>query len=114
MAYLVAMQVGAAFLIAGFAWASKLSGSLDFSAFGGALSAPGPVSFGLFLLVLIGFGTKAGFVPMHTWLPLAHPAAPTGVSALMSGVMIKTGIYGILRFLLLGGVPNISLAYVSC
>lgn len=111
LTYLVAMQVGAAFLIAGFAWASKLSGSLDFSAFGPALSAPGPVSFGLFLLVLIGFGTKAGFVPFHTWLPLAHPAAPTGVSAVMSGVMIKTGIYGILRFLLLGGVPNVALAY---
>jgi hydrogenase-4 component B len=111
LAYLVAMQVGAAFLIAGFAWASSLSGSLDFAAFGAALSAPGPVSFGLFLLFLIGFGTKAGFVPLHTWLPLAHPAAPTGVSAVMSGVMIKTGIYGILRMLLLGGVPNVALAY---
>ncbi len=70
------------------------------------------VPVALFLLFFVGFGTKAGFVPLHTWLPLAHPAAPTGVSALMSGVMIKTGIYGILRVLLLGGGPDRGLAYV--
>jgi formate hydrogenlyase subunit 3/multisubunit Na+/H+ antiporter MnhD subunit len=50
-----------------------------------------------FLLALVGFGAKAGFVPMHVWLPEAHPAAPSPVSALMSGVMLKTAIYGILR-----------------
>ncbi len=110
--YLTAMQAGAACLIAGFAWVASLSGSADFASFKSALGAPGPASFGLFVLFLAGFGIKAGFVPLHTWLPLAHPAAPTGVSAVMSGVMIKTGIYGILRILLLGGVPHPILAYV--
>jgi len=50
-----------------------------------------------FLLALFGFGAKAGLVPMHVWLPEAHPAAPSPVSALMSGVMLKTAIYGLLR-----------------
>ena len=59
----------------------------------------------VFFTALIGFGTKAGIVPLHVWLPYAHPAAPSHVSALMSGVMIKMGIYGMLRvyFDLLGG-----------
>src|SRR6187549_2159111 len=50
-----------------------------------------------FVLALIGFGTKAGIVPLHVWLPYAHPAAPSHISALMSGVMIKTAIYALLR-----------------
>ena len=61
----------------------------------------------VFLLALFGFGTKAGIVPLHVWLPLAHPVAPSHVSALMSGVVIKMGIYGLLRVVLdlLGGGP---------
>ena len=60
----------------------------------------------MLLLALVGFGFKAGFVPFHFWLPPAHAAAPSHVSALMSGVVIKTGIYGLLRVLLmLGGAP---------
>jgi formate hydrogenlyase subunit 3/multisubunit Na+/H+ antiporter MnhD subunit len=55
----------------------------------------------LFLCFFIGFAIKAGFVPFHTWLPYAHPAAPSHVSGIMSGVVIKIGIYGILRMLLL-------------
>jgi len=54
---------------------------------------------------VVGFGTKAGFVPLHVWLPEAHPAAPSHVSAVMSGVMIKTGIYGLVRLLVLLGPP---------
>ena len=50
-----------------------------------------------FLLALFGFGAKAGLLPLHVWLPEAHPAAPSPVSALMSGVMLKTAIYGMLR-----------------
>jgi len=50
-----------------------------------------------FLFALIGFGTKAGIVPLHIWLPYAHPAAPSNVSALMSGVMIKTAIFMMIR-----------------
>jgi len=59
----------------------------------------------LFLLAVVGFGTKAGFMPLHVWLPEAHPAAPSHVSALMSGVMIKTGIYGLLRAFTFLGTP---------
>jgi len=61
----------------------------------------------IFILVLLGFGSKAGVVPLHVWLPRAHPAAPSHVSALMSGVMLKLGIYGLLRVVLdlLGGGP---------
>jgi hydrogenase-4 component B len=61
----------------------------------------------IFLLAFLGFGSKAGIVPLHVWLPRAHPAAPSHVSALMSGVMIKLGVFGILRVVLdlLGGGP---------
>ncbi len=61
----------------------------------------------IFLLALLGFGAKAGIVPLHIWLPMAHPVAPSHVSALMSGVVIKMGIYGLLRVALdlLGGGP---------
>ena len=61
----------------------------------------------VFLLALLGFGSKAGIMPLHVWLPRAHPAAPSHVSALMSGVMIKLGVYGLLRvgLDLLGGGP---------
>ena len=61
----------------------------------------------IFLLALLGFGSKAGLIPLHVWLPKAHPAAPSHISALMSGVMIKLGVYGILRVALdlLGGGP---------
>ncbi len=61
----------------------------------------------IFLLAFLGFGSKAGIVPLHVWLPRAHPAAPSHVSALMSGVMIKMGVYGLLRVALdlLGGGP---------
>ncbi len=57
----------------------------------------------IFISALTGFGLKAGFIPFHIWLPLAHPAAPSHVSALMSGIMIKMGIYGIIRVLLFLG-----------
>jgi formate hydrogenlyase subunit 3/multisubunit Na+/H+ antiporter MnhD subunit len=69
---------------------------------------PSPmIAAGAFLLALIGAGSKAGLVPLHVWLPLAHPAAPSHVSALMSGVMTKVAIYGFLRltFDLLGPQP---------
>lgn len=109
--YLVAMQIGAACLLAAFAWISMRSGNPDFASFGAVFSSDGFAPTAMFLLFFAGFGLKAGFLPFHTWLPQAHPAAPTGVSALMSGVMIKTGIYGILRILLLGGGRDPVLGY---
>lgn len=60
----------------------------------------------IIVLFLIGFGVKAGTVPLHVWLPLAHPAAPTPASAVLSGVMIKAGLIGWLRFLPLGEVES--------
>ena len=59
--------------------------------------SPMPAKMLAFILAFIGFGSKAGVFPFHIWLPHAHPAAPSHISAVMSGVMIKTGIYGILR-----------------
>src|SRR5207249_4146 len=74
------------------------TGSFSFDAFRAAASAqPALVRDIVFVLALVGFGTKAGVIPLHIWLPRAHPAAPSHVSALMSGVMIKTAIYGLLR-----------------
>ena len=59
------------------------------------------------ILALIGAGSKAGIVPLHVWLPLAHPAAPSHVSALMSGVMTKVAVYGFIRIVFdLLGVPT--------
>ena len=97
--YLIATHIGTVFLIALFVCLGQETGSLNFSTFQNLASlAPATASL-LFLFALIGFGTKAGLMPLHVWLPEAHPAAPSHVSALMSGVMIKTGIYGIIRTL---------------
>ncbi|MEJ0094996.1 MAG: hydrogenase 4 subunit B [Methylocella sp.] len=72
------------------------TGSLEFAAFRLA-GPPTWLASVIFLLAFIGFGAKAGMMPLHVWLPRAHPAAPSHASALMSGVMIKFGIYGIIR-----------------
>src|SRR5207244_6072321 len=63
----------------------------------GASALPPSARSTVFVLALVAFGSKAGVVPLHVWLPRAHPAAPSHVSALMSGVMIKLGVYGLLR-----------------
>jgi hydrogenase-4 component B len=67
----------------------------------------------VFALFFIGFGVKAGTIPLHVWLPEAHPAAPSSISALMSGVLLKSGIYGIVRVCAFGlGVPRLSWAVI--
>ncbi|HNZ17448.1 MAG TPA: proton-conducting transporter membrane subunit [Candidatus Hydrogenedentes bacterium] len=104
--YLIACHLGTAFLLALFAILGERAGSLDFAAMAQSGAAlPASVSRWAFVLALLGFGTKAGYIPVHVWLPEAHPAAPSHVSALMSGVMIKTGIYGLLRMLACLGAP---------
>jgi hydrogenase-4 component B len=100
--YLVATHVGTAFLVAMFALQGARAGSLEFDALA---AVPGGAGGLCFLLAVVGFGTKAGWMPFHVWLPEAHPAAPSHVSALMSGVMIKTGIYGLIRSLDFLGAP---------
>ncbi len=104
--YLVSMHIGAVFLTAGFIVLANASGSFDFSSFRTAMNSGSLSVFGVFLLFFIGFGMKAGFVPLHTWLPQAHPAAPSHISGVMSGIMIKTGIYGILRIVSLMDSPS--------
>jgi formate hydrogenlyase subunit 3/multisubunit Na+/H+ antiporter MnhD subunit len=104
--YLVAMHLGGCFLIAMFFVLAQGAGSFDFARFGQGLTPAAATA--CFLLAVVGFGTKAGLMPFHVWLPEAHPAAPSHVSGLMSGVMIKTGIYGIARVLLLLGPPKLS------
>lgn len=112
--YLVASHVGAAFLFVFFALLGRGANVLDFNQFWNPTAASQPqwLAAVLFLLAIVGFGTKAGFMPMHVWLPEAHPAAPSHVSAVMSGVMIKTGIYGILRAFILIGHPSAWWGYV--
>lgn len=103
--YLVATHLGTAFLLAMFALLGGTFGSMDFAGFGVAGQPTASRASVIFILAVVGFGTKAGFMPFHVWLPEAHPAAPSHVSAIMSGVMIKTGIYGLLRTLTFLGPP---------
>lgn len=95
ISYLIMMHIGFVLLLIGFVRLDVSCGSASFAALGGYFATQ-PV-LPLFLVFLAGFGMKAGLFPLHVWLPEAHPAAPSHVSALMSGVMIKTGVYGILR-----------------
>ena len=103
--YLIATHLGNACLLAFFVLLGSNAGSLDFAAIRQAGAISGPLANVLFLLAILGFGTKAGFMPLHVWLPEAHPVAPSHVSAVMSGVMIKTGIYGLVRSLTFLGPP---------
>jgi formate hydrogenlyase subunit 3/multisubunit Na+/H+ antiporter MnhD subunit len=124
--YLIAGHIGVAFLVAFFLVLGRRAGGLAFVQLAASHAGGGFGSL-LLLLAVVGFGVKAGVVPLHVWLPEAHAAAPSHVSALMSGVLIKLGVYGILRALtflapaqapgplllalgLLGGLLGISLA----
>ncbi|MBP2634966.1 MAG: dehydrogenase (quinone) [Firmicutes bacterium] len=99
--YIVMTHVGTAFIITAFFLLANKAGGLAFLRL---IEAAGSLDVwtknAVFLCALIGFGAKAGIVPLHIWLPRAHPAAPSHVSALMSGVMLKTAIYGLCRFYL--------------
>ena len=107
--FLVASHLGTAFLFALFLLLGRAAGSFDFVRFEAMRHAGAAAPWLLFTLGLVGFGTKAGLVPFHVWLPEAHPAAPSHVSALLSAVMIKTGVYGLLR--LLGFLPPLGVGY---
>ncbi|MDD4712800.1 MAG: proton-conducting transporter membrane subunit [Bacteroidales bacterium] len=100
--FLIQSHVSILFLTVAFIWVKVKTGSFDFEAITSFTQSQSALtSLGLFLFFLVGFAIKSGFVPFHTWLPLAHPVAPAHVSGIMSGVIIKIGIYGILRMLLL-------------
>jgi hydrogenase-4 component B len=104
--YLVATHIGTAFLFVLFILLAHQGPSLNFDHFTPSGMNGTSMAAMAFLLSVVGFGTKAGFMPLHVWLPEAHPAAPSHVSAVMSGVMIKTGIYGLLRTLTFLGQPE--------
>jgi len=95
MNYLVQMHISVVLLTIGFIWVYFKTGSFDFNAFHTFFGSNSNIW--LFLIFFVGFGLKAGFIPLHSWLPHAHPAAPSHVSGVMSGVIVKLGIYGIFR-----------------
>jgi hydrogenase-4 component B len=97
--YLLMMHAGAAIVVSSFFLFLPYSHTLDFAGIRAAGAVvPAGVKTAIFLLAFVGFGTKAGIIPLHLWLPRAHPIAPSPVSALMSGVMLKTAVYGFVRF----------------
>lgn len=109
--YLIYMHISVIFIIALMALMSVKAGSYDFETFKNIFIKQPYLKDIVFFFAFLGFGTKAGFVPMHNWLPDAHPAAPSHISAVMSAVMIKTGLYGILRILLIIDKPTALIAF---
>lgn len=106
--YGVMTHLSFAAILVALLWFAAVAGGDSFGEMRAAAAhLPDVVRGGVFLLALAGFGAKAGAVPLHVWLPRAHPEAPSHVSALMSGVMVKLGVYGLLRvgWDLLGGGP---------
>jgi len=93
--YLVQMHISVVFLSIGFIWLNFQTGSFDFDAFMTYFGTNSNI--GLFLVLFVGFGLKAGFIPLHGGLLAADPAAPSHISGVMSGVLVKLGIYGIFR-----------------
>ncbi|MEM3393901.1 MAG: complex I subunit 5 family protein, partial [Candidatus Methanomethylicia archaeon] len=97
--YLLMSAVGSAFILFSMSYLYGLTGSLSFAQITLSLmnAKSSPLLYLLFILLIVGFGVKAAIVPFHSWLPDAHPAAPSPISAMLSGVVIKTGVYAIIR-----------------
>jgi len=111
--FLIQSHVCILLLMLGFIWVNMKMNSFDFLAIAAFASKYSKLTgIALFLCFFAGFAIKAGFVPFHTWLPHAHPAAPSHISGLMSGVIIKIGIYGILRMVLLIKTDYLLLGYI--
>jgi len=103
--YFVMTQLSTVFLLLAFILIYNTTGSFEIAKM--QLSASG-ISSIAFILLFLGFGIKAGIIPFHKWLPYAHPASPSNISALMSGIMIKVAIYGMMRFILFVLTPQLS------
>src|SRR6267378_1893300 len=104
--YLLMASLGTLSLLLSFGLLAGPAGSYAFDAIRNTELSP-TVASAVLALALLGAGSKAGLVPLHVWLPLAHPAAPSHVSALLSGVMTKVGVYGFIRIVFdLAGPPN--------
>jgi formate hydrogenlyase subunit 3/multisubunit Na+/H+ antiporter MnhD subunit len=111
--FLVQSHISIVFLMLGFIYVAFKTGSYGFdSVIEFSKQQSTLAGTALFLCFFIGFAIKAGFIPFHTWLPYAHPAAPTHVSGIMSGVVIKIGIYGIFRMLLLIKTDYTTIGYI--
>jgi hypothetical protein len=95
--YLLMAHLSGLLILSGFSVLAKFSNNYIFTYFANA-NIPAAFASIAFVFALLGFGTKAGIVPFHVWLPKAHPVAPSHISALMSGVMLKIAIYGFIRF----------------
>ncbi len=107
--YFLFAQAGALLIFAAFGVIFSHTGSFDFAQ---GTTIPAAAKLVVFFLAFLGFGSKAGIFPLHIWLPHAHPAAPSHISALMSGVMIKMGVYGILRMYFILGSTDIRIGQV--
>lgn len=108
--YFVMTHISGLFLMIMFAFLYKYTGSFDFNEIlKFSVNFSSKQKYIIFILALLGFGAKMGIVPLHAWLPKAHPAAPSNVSALMSGVMLKVALYGFIRviFIFLTNIPVI-------
>lgn len=121
--YIAMAHIGTAFIIAALMLLYRYAHAFDLLVIKDVCqTVPASVKNIIFLLLLFGFGSKAGIVPLHIWLPLAHPQAPSHISSIMSGVMLKTALYGFLRFVIFTlGVDSLwwgklvlVLASVSC
>ncbi|MDD5502001.1 MAG: proton-conducting transporter membrane subunit [Candidatus Thermoplasmatota archaeon] len=102
--YFAMTQLSTVFLITAFVVLYAINGSFDIRHT--AFADPSLLT-AVFLLLFVGFSIKAGVIPFHKWLPYAHPASPSNISALMSGLMIKVAIYGMMRFLLFALAPEL-------
>ena len=106
--YLVMSHVGTGCLLAAFLILAAAAGSLSLPSLLAGHLVAGYTRTAVFLLFLVGFGVKAGLIPFHVWLPEAHPAAPSSISALMSAVLITAGLYGLVRVCAFGlGTPDV-------
>ncbi len=103
LVYLISTRFGTLCLFGFFSLLWIVNGSFELGA--PSISSNAPIVTAMMVLALLGFGLKAGAMPLHLWLPGAHSQAPTHVSALMSGVLIKMGIYGLVRFVMLFPSP---------
>jgi formate hydrogenlyase subunit 3/multisubunit Na+/H+ antiporter MnhD subunit len=111
--YVVLSHLATMFAIAFFLVLGRDAGSYDLAALAAGAARRGPLaSAALFACALVGFGTKAGIAPLHFWLPRAHPAAPSPVSAVMSGAIVKTALYALFRAILCLGPQPASAGYV--
>ncbi|OQY10232.1 MAG: hydrogenase [Fusobacteriia bacterium 4572_132] len=107
--YFVFTHIGGMAIFAAFGLIYSYTKSFGFDTIG---NIPDNIKLIAFILAFIGFGSKAGLFPLHVWLPYAHPVAPSQVSAIMSGVMIKIGIYGIIKMYLILNTKMVSISYL--